>query len=92
MPFTMDGQWIPSDKPLEPKKPVRIRLEKKKNTVVTVICNLNMSPSEMLELASTLKKKLGCGGSVKDDEVLVQGDKVSSVRDYLSTLGIKVKI
>lgn len=43
-------------------------------------------------LASTLKKKLGCGGSARGGEILLQGDRRESLRQLLPSLGYtKVK-
>ncbi len=43
-------------------------------------------------LASTLKKRLGCGGSARGGEILLQGDRRESLRQLLPTLGYtKVK-
>ena len=92
MPFTMDGQWIPSPpKTSDPKSslPVKVRLVKRGKSILTVILNLNMSSKEKEDLASGLKKSLGCGGAVKDDVVVIQGDKVPLVKKYLLALGIK---
>lgn len=94
MPFTIDGQWVPS-KPEESAKsngrPVKVRTEKRKQTVVTVVLNLDRSESEMRELASFLKKRTGGGGTVKNGVVEVQGDKVQLVRQLLLEKGIKAQ-
>lgn len=89
MPFTIGGEWIPAEKPPDPKKKVKVILEKRGNSVVTVILNLPMSADKMEEISSSLKKKFGCGGAVKDLKVEIQGDKVSQVQEFLSKLGIK---
>lgn len=90
MPFNIGGDWIPSKASFKaPQKPVKVRLIKRGKSILTVILNLNMSSMEMTELASGIKKALGCGGTVKDDEIEVQGDKVDQVRKYLKEKGIK---
>lgn len=91
MPFTFDGQWIPSDtKSTEPKKPIKIQLLKRKNSLLTLILHLPLSEKEMIELAAKIKKKLGCGGAVKENTIEVQGDKVDLVKKILIELGMKV--
>ena len=41
-------------------------------------------------LASDIKRSLGCGGSVRDGEILVQGDRLDAVVAFLRTKGYKV--
>lgn len=82
MPFTIGGDYIP-DKPTENKKPTKIFLEKRKNTFVTVIVNLNLSREEGKNLASKLQKQLGCGGSYKNDRIELQGNKVEKAKEIL---------
>ena len=90
MPFTMDGQWISSTPTAKTSdKPVKVRLVKRGQSILTVILNLNLSSKEKEELASSLKKNLGCGGAVKDEEVVIQGDKVALVKKHLLAIGIK---
>jgi len=90
MPFTVDGQWVPSKTSSQtPHKPVKVRLIKRGNSVLTVILNLQMTSKELNELASSIKKKLGCGGAVKDDIIEIQGDKVDPVKKCLVEIGIK---
>ena len=90
MPFTIGGEWVAKEKPLPPKKPVKVVLEKKKNVVMTVVYNLPMDASEIAEIASSLKKKLGCGGSAKEGKIVIQGSKVAEVQGFLREKGIKV--
>lgn len=91
MPFRIDGQWVPSEKPTSAlsKKPIKVRLVKRGHSILTVILNLSMSQSECETLASGLKKKLGCGGTIKDDSIEIQGDKVAQTLKYLTSIGIK---
>jgi translation initiation factor 1 len=90
MPFTFDGDWIPSTCKAETsKKPVKVRLIKKGHNILTVILNLCLSQNELSGLASSLKKKLGCGGAIKDGIIEIQGDKVLQVKELLLALGIK---
>ncbi len=95
MPFTIDGQWVPnkpesnSPQPKKSHKPVKVRLVKRGQNLLTVILNLNWTPKELNTLASNLKKKLGCGGAVKGNEIEIQGDKVAETRQHLEEIGIK---
>ena len=89
MPFTIGGDWIPSEIVSKSKKPIKVVLEKRRNSIITVILHLSMDPTEMGVLASSLKKKLGCGGTIKDEKIEIQGDKVQQVLQFLKELKIK---
>lgn len=89
MPFTIDGEWVPSKNSLTAPKPVKVRLVKRGKNMMTVILNLNMTKNQMTELASKLKKKLGCGGAIKEEGIEIQGDKVEEIKKSLSDIGIK---
>ncbi|MDP1835903.1 MAG: translation initiation factor [Chlamydiales bacterium] len=94
MPFTVDGQWVPSKSGATgqpPKRPVKVRKEKRGNAVVTVVINLPATEEELKELGSFLKKRLGGGGTVKNGVIEVQGDKEELVRKLLLEKGIKAQ-
>lgn len=89
MPFNIGGDWIPSPSTSKNTKPVKVRLVKRGKNILTIILNLNMSKDEQTTLSSNIKKKLGCGGAVKDDGIEIQGDKINAVKKYLEEIGIK---
>lgn len=94
MPFTIGGDWIPNKsteltESHSAKKPVKVRLVKRGNSVITVILNLAMEQAQLTNFLSSLKKKLGCGGTVKDSTLEIQGDKVEPIKKILSELQIK---
>ena len=95
MPFTIDGQWVPSKQEEAQNgvktahKPVKVRLVKRANNLLTVILNIHRSEKEIMTISSTIKKRLGCGGAVKENAIEIQGDKVEEVKRLLLEMGIK---
>jgi translation initiation factor 1 len=58
---------------------------------VTLISGLPLDGEELKNLAKLLKQKCGCGGSVKDGIVEIQGDQREILEQELVSLGYKVK-
>ena len=73
---------------------VRLRREVKGRGggTVIVISGIPLSASDIKELAGALKKKCGCGGTVKDDVIEIQGDHRDTLSAELQTRGFKVKL
>ena len=96
MPFTIGGDWVPSE-PEKPSpaaastKPVKVRKEKRRGTWVTVVLNLNPEKHDLKALAAGLKRKLGCGGTVKQGVIEIQGDKEELARAWLLQEGVKAQ-
>lgn len=44
------------------------------------------------DLCKTLKNRCGAGGTAKDGEIIIQGDKKQNVAELLRQMGYKVKI
>lgn len=58
---------------------------------VITISGLAESAEKLVEIAALLKKKCGCGGSVKDGVIEIQGDQRELVQQELTKLGYKHK-
>lgn len=73
---------------------VRLRREVKGRGggTVIVISGLPNTSAQIKELAGTLKKKCGCGGTVKDGVIEIQGDHRDALLLELQTRGYKVKL
>lgn len=64
----------------------------RKGKGVCLITGLDMTDSDLEKLAAELKKKCGCGGSVKQGIIEIQGDKRELLKSLLETKGMKVKL
>ncbi|MGD9162454.1 MAG: stress response translation initiation inhibitor YciH, partial [Desulfobacteraceae bacterium] len=73
---------------------IRIMRETKahKGKTVTVIGNIPFKDSELKEFAKRLKTRCGTGGSIKDGEILIQGDHRQAVLDEITRQGYKAKL
>lgn len=84
----------PPDAPTPvPKGPARavVRLERKqrRGKEVTVIEKLALAPAELEVWCTKLKQKLGCGGAVEGDAIVVQGDFRKRLPDVLVAMGVR---
>ena len=59
---------------------------------VTLICGLPLQAEELKLLASELKKKCGVGGTVKGQDIEIQGDARDKIKQELERRGYLVKI
>ncbi len=63
----------------------------RKGKGVTVITGLPLTSAELKRLARELKARCGCGGTVKDGTIEIQGDHRDSLIEILKTKGYTVK-
>ncbi len=70
-----------------------ISLDKRnrKGKAVTLISGFTGKEEDLKDLGKELKMRCGSGGSVKDNEILIQGDFREKLQKYLSDAGYKVK-
>jgi translation initiation factor 1 len=75
------------------KQTIRVAIDRKRRAgkSVTVASGFQLSAESLAELAASLKKKCGAGGSAKDGEIEIQGDHVARVASELERLGYRVR-
>jgi len=67
---------------------IRIRIENRKwGKKYTVIDGIDSKEMRLDKLASTLKHKCACGGTAKNNQILLMGDHRETVRKMLVSLG-----
>lgn len=79
-----------------PKGDGIVRIQKqtsgRKGKGVSIITGLDLNDAELATLAAELKKKCGCGGSVKEGTIEIQGDKRELLKQLLESKQYKVKL
>ena len=73
----------------ESAQKLRVRIEKngRGGKTVTIVDGFVGDEMALKNLGKTLKSKCGVGGSVKDGEILVQGDFKQRIVELLRTMG-----
>ena len=86
----------PELKPAWPKGDGIVRIQRqtsgRKGKGVCLITGIDDSDEMLEKVAAELKKKCGCGGSVKEGVIEIQGDKRELLKQLLEAKGMKVKL
>ena len=65
-----------------------IKIEKKKfGKNYTVVTGIDHKEIDMKDLLKSLKSKLACGGTAKDNQIELQGEHKHRVKDILIAMG-----
>ena len=90
--FQQESKEI-SSTPANNQQDLRVQLDKKQRAgkAVTLITGFVGLGSDLLELGKKLKSKCGVGGTVKDGEIIIQGDFREKIIQILQAEGYKVK-
>lgn len=66
---------------------IQIRAVKRKFGKITTIISGFEKGMDLKKIAKSLKEELGCGGTIKDNEIELQGDHKKKVIPLLTELG-----
>ena len=82
-----------SSNKIEPKNQHQLvfTYEKRKGKPVTLVGRFNISNDNKKNVLKLLKKKLACGGSIKDEWIEVQGDVKDKIITILESDGWKFR-
>lgn len=70
---------------------LRVELDKRKGKTATLITEHTGTDEEVIALGRMLRQRLAVGGSVRDGEILLQGDVRQKATEVLLGMGYKVK-
>ena len=89
----VDNSEVRESSNIDPSEQVvRIHLDRKGGgRIVTIIKGLMHESRIMIDLTKELKKKCGSGGSFKNNEILIQGNKRDVVQEFLQKKGYNPK-
>ena len=97
-----NDDWHADNKPRKEKKQINeiktpdqhqlhFTKEKRRGKTVTIVKPFYLEKKAFQELLKTLKKKLGTGGTVKENTLEFQGEVAESVQIHLEKLGYRFK-
>ena len=90
--FSLSSDIVESESILKDNQNLRVHLDRRKGgKIVTIIRGYQGPISELKTLANSLKKKLSVGGSVKNDEILLQGNLRKKVLKFLLSNNFNAK-
>ncbi len=75
------------------KQTIRVVIDRKRRAgkSVTIASGFQLTADSLSDLAASLKKQCGAGGTAGDGEIEIQGDHAARVAAELERLGYKVR-
>ena len=92
--FEYENEGVEEDETLPPNQQnlkVLVDRKQRKGKEATLVIGFVGTTEDLKELGKYLKQKCGVGGSVKDGEILIQGNVGQKVLDLLLKEGYKAK-
>lgn len=88
-----DDKKKKTENKIEPKNSHQLvfTYEKRKGKPVTLVGRFYLNDNDKKDVLKLLKKKLACGGAIKEEWIELQGDVKEKVKDILSNDGWKFK-
>tara|TARA_Y100000992_G_scaffold271743_1_gene212874 strand:+ start:147 stop:470 length:324 start_codon:yes stop_codon:yes gene_type:complete len=87
-----ENQDRPSSNSINLNQNIRLHLDRKKGgKITTVIKGFVQTDDGLKNLAKRLKRKCATGGSIKNNEIIIQGNKRDIVKTLLEEEGYKPK-
>ena len=87
-----ENQDRPSSNSINLDQNIRLHLDRKKGgKIATVIKGFVQTDDGLKNLAKRLKRKCATGGSIKNNEIIIQGNKRDIVKTLLEEEGYKPK-
>jgi translation initiation factor 1 len=87
---TSNEEKTPELTPQQQKLTIKTSKAGRKGKTVTIISGFQCSASTLIKLLKQLKTKCGTGGTVKENTLEIQGDRISQLKELLTQLGYKV--
>lgn len=82
----------PNLPPAQQNLKVQVSRKGRKGKTVTIITGFQTNPDTLTTLLKQLKTQCGAGGTVKDNEIEIQGDHGQKILQVLVQQGYKAKI
>jgi translation initiation factor 1 len=73
---------------------LRVQASRKgrKGKTVTIISGFQAKPETLADLLKKLKTQCGAGGTIEENEILIQGDHAQKLVQLLTQMGYKAKV
>ena len=87
--FRMEEDQISEETPAPKQQKLKVRLDTKQRAgkAVTLVEGFSGKAEDLEQLGKQLKTHCGTGGSVKDGEIIIQGDQRDKITQWLIARG-----